>query len=101
LKDFEGNHLRQCANSYIQDADGNYHPSDVEWKNDTFIYGSELRDIAREWIESVRRGKFPYILDTKRKGEIAKDLWDDSKFTLGMEYGLICAFELFFNLDNE
>jgi len=34
---------------------------------------------------SVDRMKFPESI----KGEIAKDLWHDSKFTLGIEYGIL------------
>ena len=60
-----------------------------------------LKEAGREWINAITSGKFPYVFDTKRKGELAKDLWYDSKFTLGMEYGLICAFEMFFNLEEE
>lgn len=43
----------------------------------------------------VNRDKFP----EKSKGELAKKLWNDDVFTLGLEYGILYALNELFTLE--
>lgn len=61
----------------------------------------DLKQAARDWIKEVQNGKVPSrdIIPENMRGSIAKDMWNDSRFTLGIEYGCILAMLYFFNLE--
>jgi len=62
-----------------------------------------LRKEAKKWIKKVQNGKgiptdkYP----EKWKGDISEDLWENSKFSLGREYGFILALKYFFDIEEE
>lgn len=61
---------------------------------------NQIRQEAIKWIKSIQSGsgvdrsKFSEDM----KGSIVKDKWNNSIFTLGIEYGFIIGFMKFFNI---
>ena len=76
-----------------------------KWKEGhILVAGSiELRQEAMNWIKEIQSGGMISREDFPKdmKGELAKDSWDDGRFTLGMEYGAILFLMHFFNLSKE
>ncbi|NQV08913.1 hypothetical protein HQ529_03620 [Candidatus Woesearchaeota archaeon] len=72
---------------------------DIQLKHIVTI--KDLKQAARDWIKEVQNGKVPSrdIIPENMRGSIAKDMWNDSRFTLGIEYGCILAMLYFFNLE--
>lgn len=63
-----------------------------------------LRQAARQLFENLtfKDSIYPVILDKfpeNLKGECAKDLWNDTKFRYGAEYGMLAVIRFFCNLD--
>lgn len=65
-----------------------------------------IRDEAIRLIKNLQSSKtiYPLIMEAfpnDSKGECAKDLWNDTKFKYGSEYGMIAVLIYFFNITNE
>jgi len=63
----------------------------------------KIKEQAIKWFREIQNGSgvdgstFPDIL----KGSIAKDKWDDSLFTYGIEYGVLIALIEIFDIKIE
>jgi len=50
----------------------------------------KISKYAMSWIKYIQNGKFDrHVVPEKMKGKIAKKLWNNDIFALGMEYGAI------------
>lgn len=54
---------------------------------------NELQHYCEEKIHDIQNGEYQgrYNFPETMRGEIAKDLWNDPKFSYGMEYGCLQA----------
>jgi len=71
--------------------------------HDKFVMSEDLKQEAIKWIKEIQSGsgvdrtKFPEDM----KGRIAQDLWNDGKFTLGVEYGFMIGLMEFLDITEE
>ena len=68
--------------------------------NDGLSDKDRLREEAIKWFKATQKGSSVSIdiIPKDMRGEIAKDLWNDSSFTLGAEYGGMAMLMKIFNL---
>jgi hypothetical protein len=56
------------------------------------------KDKAIKYIQDIQHGNFNRNEVDVPKGQIAERIWNDSKFSYGMEYGAILALMKAFNI---
>ena len=81
---------------------------DLETNEIDFLYGVGVpTEIAKKeainWIQANQTGKGVSrdIIPITMRGKLAKKHWNDSKFTLGFEYGAIAMLMKFFDIREE
>ena len=59
------------------------------------------KEKALSIIKQIQKGKWDRYTPEPPKGSIAKDVWEDSMFSYGMEYGAIVGLMQVFDLTIE
>ena len=72
----------------------------VTHSRSSMVSVDKLKYEAKNHIKSVSIGNMPdrNLIPMSMRGKIAKSLWNDEKFTYGMEYEYILAMMYYFNL---